>query len=54
MWRKSLRETNSAATVTRFEFSWEIGRESKVKQCSCGSPTGEFAPVKVKNEFVGG
>ena len=26
---ESLRETNLEATVTRFEFSWRIGRESE-------------------------
>ena len=32
MWQKSLRETNSEATVTRFEFSCKFGRKSKVEQ----------------------
>ena len=35
--QKSLRETHFEATVTRFEFSWEISRKSKVKRSGPGA-----------------
>ena len=42
MWQKSLRETNSEATVTRFEFAWGIRQETKVKESD--PRTAENAP----------